>query len=746
MRKLIRPIVALTGALFACLALAGAARADTYPVNDPFDLPDAAVGNGVCATAAGTCTLRAAIQEANAHAGPDTVTVPAGTFLLTRTGTFEANAATGDLDLRETITIAGAGRGLTIVDGNLTDRVFDVFASPTNTPMTATLTGLTIRRGGNVSTGCGMDVNGSQTRVFVSQVDIRNGACLNSFGYGGIYFSNAYLLSMDDVVIENNSGYYGGGIYVNGGRVVISGTLISNNSNQSSGGGGNFQNGFVSIYRSAIVDNRSSNGGGGVYLYYSSGGGITGTTIAGNSASSGGGGLYFYYANPVAFGWNTIARNSSASFGGGVYNSYGTLTVRGTLIGANAAAVSGPDAYCYGSLVSSGNSLIGDVTQCASSYYYSAGAGDVINVNPGVGAPIALGGTKVVPLVYGSRAIDAGGATCPVIDQRGQPRPADGNGDGSAVCDIGAYESQFGELSLSGSVYADTDLNGAWNTGVEPGVPGVTITLADLGSGQIVTSNTGADGSFAFGALATGTYVLREVQPAAFDDGVDGLGTAGGVLGDDVMTVSLVAATPALSYTFGEYPFAVLTGTVYGDYTGNGAYDPPTEGGIFNVTLGLAGTTARGQPLSLSASTDGAGTFTFFPVPPGVYTLTETQPGSYFDGEEAVGTAGGLVTGPAPTFDIIANIPVTYGVPVTGYLFGELNPRTISALVYADLNGNGVYEYNDDYISGQAVQLAGITYRGDVFSLTLLTDLYGGASFSGLAPGVYTLTETQPEA
>ena len=95
MRKLIRALLATSCGLFACLALAGAARADTYPVNDPSDLPDAATGNGLCATAAGTCTLRAAIQEANAHAGPDTVSVPAGTFLLTRTGMFEANAKRG---------------------------------------------------------------------------------------------------------------------------------------------------------------------------------------------------------------------------------------------------------------------------------------------------------------------------------------------------------------------------------------------------------------------------------------------------------------------------------------------------------------------------------------------------------------------------------------------------------------------------------------------------------------------------
>ena len=167
MRISIRLVTAATGALIACLLLDRGAQADTYPVNDTADLPDALIGNGVCATAAGTCSLRAAIQEANAHAGPDTVSLPAGTFVLTRTGASENSAFTGDLDLRDTITVAGAGRDLTLIDGNLSDRVFEIFPAVTNAPMTATLSALTLRRGGNVSTGCGMDVRGTQTRMFV---------------------------------------------------------------------------------------------------------------------------------------------------------------------------------------------------------------------------------------------------------------------------------------------------------------------------------------------------------------------------------------------------------------------------------------------------------------------------------------------------------------------------------------------------------------------------------------------------
>jgi len=47
--------------------------AATFTVDDTGDAPDANVGNGACATAGGVCTLRAALQEANAAAAIDTI-------------------------------------------------------------------------------------------------------------------------------------------------------------------------------------------------------------------------------------------------------------------------------------------------------------------------------------------------------------------------------------------------------------------------------------------------------------------------------------------------------------------------------------------------------------------------------------------------------------------------------------------------------------------------------------------------
>ena len=68
--------------LSAALAIPLQTHAFVYIVDSAADLVDADTSDGICETASGTCTLRAAIQQANAWAGTDSAVLPSGTTTL----------------------------------------------------------------------------------------------------------------------------------------------------------------------------------------------------------------------------------------------------------------------------------------------------------------------------------------------------------------------------------------------------------------------------------------------------------------------------------------------------------------------------------------------------------------------------------------------------------------------------------------------------------------------------------------
>src|SRR4051812_9975212 len=85
------------------------ALAASFTVDTTADGIDADPSDGLCKTATNTCTLRAAIMQANALGGSSMVTLPAGTYTLTLAGMGEDAATLGDLDVAASITIQGAG-------------------------------------------------------------------------------------------------------------------------------------------------------------------------------------------------------------------------------------------------------------------------------------------------------------------------------------------------------------------------------------------------------------------------------------------------------------------------------------------------------------------------------------------------------------------------------------------------------------------------------------------------------------
>ena len=87
-----RFVLAVAFAFVATLAMSAFstnANAAIFVVDTTADTQDASPGNGACADAGGMCSLRAAITEANALAGADVITLPAGTYTQSLTAANE---------------------------------------------------------------------------------------------------------------------------------------------------------------------------------------------------------------------------------------------------------------------------------------------------------------------------------------------------------------------------------------------------------------------------------------------------------------------------------------------------------------------------------------------------------------------------------------------------------------------------------------------------------------------------------
>jgi hypothetical protein len=140
--------LALVVLLALAAAMAGRASAAVHVVDSVADRVDANGADGICATADGTCTLRAAVQQANESPGQDTVTVPAGVYALA-IAPGGGTAADGDLEITGPLVVQGAGFGATFIDGSGLDRVFEI----TETAGNVTLAGLTVRNGATEEEG-----------------------------------------------------------------------------------------------------------------------------------------------------------------------------------------------------------------------------------------------------------------------------------------------------------------------------------------------------------------------------------------------------------------------------------------------------------------------------------------------------------------------------------------------------------------------------------------------------------------
>lgn len=415
----------LGGLLAATLVVSAASTSAVIQVNTNLDV----IADD------GLCSLREAIRAANldqpsgglpgecpgGNAG-DTILLPAGVYQLTRNGIGEDAGLTGDLDITSTLVIRGAGADQTVIDAAGIDRAFHVPGTPFQFSYSASLWHLTIR-------------NGNAGSVF-----------------GGALLNNYMEVKLYHTTISSNSASNGGGIFNSGGsaRLHIHESTLRNNIANNGGGGGIWTNsGPVTVTQSAIFNNHATTHGGAIA---SAGGAVylENTTLSGNTADFCCGAIETdstLKLRNVTITANTADADADGSGDGGAFGQPfgGPPVLLANSIVAGNVDNGGEAPECFGVANSEGYNLLGNLLGCG----ISTTAGDVVG-GPTMLGPLQNNGgpTLTHAPLPGSPAIDAGNpaspgspGACPSVDQRKYLRPFDGDGNGSAICDIGAIEA-----------------------------------------------------------------------------------------------------------------------------------------------------------------------------------------------------------------------------------------------------------------------------------------------------------------
>lgn len=444
--------------------------------------------------APGDCSLREAIAAAG----------DGDTILFALPGaspwTIPLSGAQGPLSISNDVTITGPGATLLAISGGSLMRVMTVEVGAT-----VSLSGLTLRDGratsiGDKHGGC-LKVLGAaiaSSSRFESCQAWSGGVSSNTAGGdgGGVYvaaggvFTGSLLYFSGDIAGLGGgaldpptavfAGGRGGGL-ANAGSTSLSLTTVSGCTAGAGGGpwgpggdGGGIANltgGVLLLDSTTLTANRSGDGavftlsgadgrGGGLFCQGDCT--LNNVTISGNAVGTSavgavaqGGGL-MVIAGTTRLRNVTVAGNTANSSGGGIARSGGTIRTRNSLFAGNTGGSSPDCASAVAGVVTEGHNLIRVNNGCASSFSGTDQEGtSATPLEPLLGSLAANGGpTETRALAAGSPALDGGdplgcASWNPVLaqdepmvaDQRGEPRPTDGDGDAVATCDAGAYEA-----------------------------------------------------------------------------------------------------------------------------------------------------------------------------------------------------------------------------------------------------------------------------------------------------------------
>lgn len=406
-------------------------NAATFTVTKTADTND-----GVCDM---DCSLREAIAEANSAATDDIIEFDPNIFNTAQI--IILNNIVLTVDNNGSLTINGPGAELLSISGNNQTRAFF------NNGATLEINDLSIIDcfwGGD---GGAIRNNGTMT---LNNLILKN----NTAAAGGGAISNIGTLTINDSVIKENTAQggndEGGGIENEMGTLTINNSTIDGNTAQGRGGGlGNSSSGGTVIINASTFSNNAGFSGGGIYNAGNSGSEITLTnsTISNNTArSDGGGGIHNTSSASAKLVNVTVAENTALTDefgvgrGGGVRSTNPHFVSRNTIFADNTDNGEGPD--FSGPLDSEGNNILGDST---GAFVSGASAPDFLGIDPRLLPLGNYGGpTQTHALDPFSFAVDLIRISpdFPLVDQRGIPRPQEGNLTPPVLADVGAYERQ----------------------------------------------------------------------------------------------------------------------------------------------------------------------------------------------------------------------------------------------------------------------------------------------------------------